>query len=108
MTLEEFKTWIDEQNAYVIFGRTTPTTEPLTPEQVQAFKQLYTFDNVTNVFCDGETTVRYYVNNDCGDTTGMLNEYVDEIKNDLGGLSFSVSGTTLSITDGTNTWTLSN
>lgn len=36
------------------------------------------------------------------------NEAVTQIKNDLGGLSFSVSGTTLSITDGTNTWTLSN
>ena len=32
---------------------------------------------------------------------------VAELKNDLGGLAFSVSGTTLSITDGTNTWTLS-
>ena len=32
---------------------------------------------------------------------------VAELKNDLGGLSFSVSGTTLSITNGTNTWTLS-
>ena len=31
---------------------------------------------------------------------------VAEIKNDLGGLSFSASGTTLTITDGTNTWTL--
>ena len=31
---------------------------------------------------------------------------VAEIKNDLGGLTFSASGTTLSITDGTNTWTL--
>ena len=38
-----------------------------------------------------------------GDT---LTADVAEIKNDLGGLSFSVSGTTLSITDGTNTWTL--
>ena len=36
------------------------------------------------------------------------NEVTERIKNDLGGLSFSVSGTTLSITDGTNTWTLSN
>ena len=36
-----------------------------------------------------------------------LNDIVTKIKNDLGGLSFSVSGTTLSITDGTNTWTLS-
>ena len=37
-----------------------------------------------------------------------LTEDVASLKNDLGGLSFSVSGTTLSITDGTNTWTLSN
>lgn len=35
------------------------------------------------------------------------NEAVTQIKNDLGGLSFSVSGTTLTITDGTNTWSLS-
>ena len=31
---------------------------------------------------------------------------VAEIKKDLGGLTFSASGTTLTITDGTNTWTL--
>ena len=35
-----------------------------------------------------------------------LTSDVAEIKNDLGGLSFSASGTTLTITDGTNTWTL--
>ena len=35
-----------------------------------------------------------------------INNSIDKLKNDLGGLSFSVSGTTLSITDGTNTWTL--
>ena len=38
-----------------------------------------------------------------GDT---LTSDVASLKKDLGGLSFSVSGTTLSITDGTNTWTL--
>ena len=38
----------------------------------------------------------------------MSNKQLTSLKNDLGGLSFSVSGTTLSITDGTNTWTLSN
>ena len=37
----------------------------------------------------------------------MLADEVSAQKNDLGGLSFSVSGTTLSITDGTNTWTFS-
>src|SRR5574344_811909 len=35
-----------------------------------------------------------------------LTHDVAEIKNDLGGLSFSASGTTLTITDGTNTWIL--
>ena len=35
-----------------------------------------------------------------------LTHDVAEIKNNLGGLSFSASGTTLTITDGTNTWTL--
>ena len=35
-----------------------------------------------------------------------LTHDVAEIKKDLGGLTFSASGTTLSITDGTNTWTL--
>ena len=71
------------EGATVVYKLATPTEEPLTPEQVEQFKQLYTFDNVTNVFCDGETTVRYYVNNDCGDTVGMLQEEVDGIKNDL-------------------------
>ena len=36
-----------------------------------------------------------------------VKEEIASINSDLGGLSFSVSGTTLSITDGTNTWTLS-
>ena len=40
------------------------------------------------------------------DEVSAQNESLDQLKNDLGGLSFSVSGTTLSITDGTNTWTL--
>ena len=43
-----------------------------------------------------------------GENNKTVNDEIEQIKNDLGGLSFSVSGTTLSITDGTNTWTLSN
>lgn len=42
-----------------------------------------------------------------GENNETLDTELGGIKNDLGGLSFSVSGTTLSITDGTNTWTLS-
>ena len=42
-----------------------------------------------------------------GENNRTVNDEIELLKNDLGGLSFSVSGTTLSITDGTNTWTLS-
>ena len=41
-----------------------------------------------------------------GKTIVYINNAIDELKNDLGGLSFLASGTTLSITDGTHTWTL--
>ena len=41
-----------------------------------------------------------------GENNRTVNDEIELLKNDLGGLSFSVSGTTLSITDGTNTWTL--
>ena len=43
-----------------------------------------------------------------GENNRTVNDEIELLKNDLSGLSFSVSGTTLSITDGTNTWTLSN
>ena len=43
-----------------------------------------------------------------GENNRTVNDEIELLKNDLGGLSFSVSGTTLSITDGKNTWTLSN
>ena len=41
-----------------------------------------------------------------GENNRTVNDEIELLKNDLGGLSFSVSGTTLSITDGENTWTL--
>ena len=42
-----------------------------------------------------------------GENNRTVNDEIELLKNDLGGLSFSVSGTTLTITDGTNTWSLS-
>ena len=76
----KFKAWMLENNVYVLIQLATPTETPLTAEQVQAFKQLYTFDNVTNFFCDGELTARYYCNTDSGDTVGMIQETVDGLQ----------------------------
>lgn len=67
--------------------------------------------------CEAPSNAKYfrfrigYVENITPQTVGKISVYInnaiDELKNDLGGLSFSVNGTTLTITDGTNTWTLS-
>lgn len=71
---------IEDYTCKVVYKLATPTETPLTAEQVQAFKQLYTFDNVTNFFCDGELTARYYCNTDSGDTVGMIQETVDGLQ----------------------------
>ena len=75
----------------VLYG--TSKGKAIVPNNVDGF--------VFHIYKDGgitpsEVSIKLYINNQ-----------IEQIKNDLGGLSFSVSGTTLSITDGTNTWTLS-
>lgn len=107
----EFTSYIQSNPIYFVYYLATPIETPLTAKQVEQFKKLYTFDNVTNFFCDGgEITARYYVNTDSGNTVGMLQEQakenLEQIKKDLGGLKFSVSDGVLTITDGTNSWTL--
>ena len=68
-------------------GKTVPnlTFKPMLTTDLSA-----TYDDFVPYTGEGET----------------LTHDVAEIKNDLGGLFFSASGKTLSITDGTNTWTL--
>lgn len=87
MTSDDLKTWFGENTVKVIYPLATPIETPLTAEQVEQFKKLYTFDNVTNFFCDGEITARYYCNTDSGYTVGMLQEQakenLEQIKNDL-------------------------
>ena len=80
MTSDDLKTWFGENTVKVIYPLATPIETPLTAEQVEQFKQLYTFDNVTNFFCDGELTARYYCNTDSGDTVGMIQETVDGLQ----------------------------
>ena len=97
----EFKTFLGSNNLHIVYKREEPTETPLTAEQVQAFKQLYTFDNVTNFFCDGEITARYYVNTDSGYTVGMLQEQakenLEQIKNDLDKLNSLPKGSIIQI-----------
>lgn len=70
-TVDEFKEMLTQTNAYVVYKLTTPTTEQLTAEQVSEFMKLQTFKGITHVTADGEVTIRYYCNNDSGDTMKM-------------------------------------
>ena len=76
------------QIGIVVLSGTTLTNEIVKPMFTTDLNA--TYDDFVPYTGDGET----------------LASDVAEIKNDLGGLSFSASGTTLTITDGTHTWTL--
>lgn len=65
----------------IVYRLATPTSTPLTAEQVEAFRQLQTFNGVTHINADGEVTVRYYCNNDSGDTMGMLHGMIEDVEN---------------------------
>lgn len=70
--ISSLRTHLSSNPLHVVYTLETPTTKPLTAEQIAEFKKLQTFNEVTHVNADGEVTVRYYCNNDSGDTVGML------------------------------------
>ena len=95
-TLNTIYAFFYSDSAFISFTKITNTNElktiapnGTTYAYIRLERDNYDINNVRKVYV--------YINNS-----------IEQIKNDLGGLSFSVSGTTLSITDGTNTWTLSN
>lgn len=84
-------------------------TVTVTQDTTEAW--LDTYEGETNILAPLSVTAMYGTNLQGNEIMTDLYESDNEVaklKNDLGGLSFSVSGTTLSITDGTNTWSLSN
>lgn len=73
-TQADLKTWLQANPITVVYELETPTTEPLTAEQVAEFMKLQTFKPVTNVIADGDVTVKYYCNNDSGETVARVSE----------------------------------
>lgn len=82
-TVEELKTWLTSNPITCIYKRETPTSTPLTAEQVDAFRQLQTFNGVTHVNADGEVVMRYYANTDSGETVSILQNKVIELDSKL-------------------------
>ena len=90
-TKEEYQSWLNERSDLeVVYELATPTETPLTAAQVAQFKQLYTFEPVTNVLCDGEVEMRYYKANVNGETVGMLQGMVEKSNETVGILQESI------------------
>ena len=112
-TLDEVKAYFKNNPLIGQYVLATPVFEPFAD---QTLPYLSTYDGVTNISNDdalsAEMTVKYPTTDASG--VGSRNESkIADIEGDisaiigkLGGLTFSASGTTLSITDGKNTWTL--
>ena len=70
-TVEEWKTWLSENNVTVVYKLAEPTVTPLTAEQIAEFEKLQTFDETTDMICDGEVEVDYFNDNINGKTVVM-------------------------------------
>ena len=129
-TLDEVKSYFSNNPVIMNYVLANPVFEPFAD---QSLPYLSTYDGVTNISNDdalsAEMTVKYPTTDasgigsrnesrivdiegtvgstdisDIGD--GTITNAISMMSSKLGGLTFSASGTTLSITDGTHTWTL--
>ena len=75
--LATFKTWLQANPVKVVYELAEPTETPLTAEQVAQFKQLYTFEPVTNVLCDGEVEMIYLKNTNGGKALASVRRGVE-------------------------------
>lgn len=129
-TLDEVKAYFKNNPLIGQYVLVAPVFEPFAD---QTLPYLSTYDGVTNISNDdalsAEITVKYPTTDASG--VGSRNESriadiesavgstdissigdgtvtgaISTVNSNLGGLTFSASGTTLSITNGTNTWTL--
>ena len=112
--LDKFNTWLQSNPVTIVYELAEPTVTPLTAEQVSEFMKLQTFKGVTHVTADGEVTMRYYCDNDSGETVSMLqdmvektNEVVAKVEN-LGGAFevFDVTSVSISVSSGQTTTVL--
>lgn len=78
-TVDGWKTWLQSNPITVVYELATPTTEPLTAEQVAEFMKLRTYKTTTYINADGEKVVRYvvdtktYIDNKFAELQALMN-----------------------------------
>lgn len=78
-TNEEITNVFANNDIVFVGKRATPTSTPLTQEQVAEFRKLQTFNGVTHVTADGDVVMRYYCDNASGETVEMLHNMTTNI-----------------------------
>ena len=129
-TLDEVKAYFKNNPLIGQYVLAVPVFEPFAD---QTLPYLSTYDGVTNISNDDELSAEMTVKYPTTDASGIgsrnesriadiegtvgstdistigdgtVTGAISTVNSNLGGLTFSASGTTLSITNGTNTWTL--
>lgn len=80
-TVDAMKAWLADNKPKVVYELATPQEIELTAEQLAQFKNLRTFEPITNIISNGETTTQYYKANENGEAVGGLQERVENIEN---------------------------
>ena len=91
--IDEYKAWLAENPITVVYELATPTEIELTDEELEQFKNLRTFETVTNIICDGETETTYYKATDNGEVVSALHEKVDSTNKSIESLNESLKET---------------
>lgn len=77
--VSKINTWLQYNPVTVVYELATPTTEPLTAEQVAEFMKLRTYKTTTHINADGEKVVRYvvdtktYIDNKFAELQALMN-----------------------------------
>ena len=72
-----WKAWLAENPVTVVYELAEPIETELTAEQIEEFEKLRTFDDATQVLCDGETDLWYYEDTYNGRAMAWLHEKID-------------------------------
>lgn len=76
-TVEQFKEYLAENPITVIGEIATPTETPLTETELNAYRQLLTNKGTTNILCEADMELDYYINNAISQAIGNLHSIVN-------------------------------
>lgn len=91
-TLEEFTTWLSNNNVMFVCECATPIETPLTETELNAYRHLMTNKGNTTILSEADMSVTYYPDNDCAQSVGNVHSEMRSMMNTLTQAIISVGG----------------